>query len=223
MKETDLYKPVKELLESLGYHVKGEIGSLDIFGVNQDQTVAVELKTTISLKLIYQAIDRQKLVNMTYIAVPYEALKSHKKQMKSLHSLLKRLGIGLIEVKNEKAEISIDPISNSDIKHYKKNGKRREKLVKEFNNRENNQNLGGTQGKKITAYKEKVIRIAYLLEKMGSASPKELQNQLGINDVGTILIKNYDQWFERTGRGIYTLSSIGLKELESYLNVLDLN
>jgi len=31
--ETSLYPPVKRLLESLGFHVKGEIGSCDLVGI----------------------------------------------------------------------------------------------------------------------------------------------------------------------------------------------
>jgi hypothetical protein len=223
MKETDLYQPVKELLESLGYHVKGEIGSLDVFGVRGEQTIAVELKTIISLKLIYQAIDRQKLVNKTYIAVPYEALKSHRKQIKSFYSLIKRLGIGLIEVKKEEAKINIEISDASDGVEVKKNSRKRKSLIKEFNNRQNNQNLGGTQGKKITAYKEKVIRIANMLEKMGTASPKMLKEHTGIDDVQSILTNNYEGWFNRVVRGQYTLSDQGIVELKKLLKVIDIN
>ena len=45
MAETDLYMPVKSLLESMGAVVKGEVGDIDIFGLMPDgRTVAVEMK-----------------------------------------------------------------------------------------------------------------------------------------------------------------------------------
>jgi len=222
MKETELYQPVKKLLESMGYHVKGEIGAIDIFGVSENTTIAVELKTTVNLKLFYQAIDRQKLVDKTYIAVPTEALKSHRKQIKSFHLLIKKLELGLIEVMRNEARIIIDINENRLTIKQKKNTKKGKRLIKEFNERQNNQNIGGTNGKKITAYKEKAIRVAVMLDKMKTASPIILKNHTGIDNVGSILTKNYYQWFERIDRGLYQLSSKGENELIDYLKVIDI-
>ena len=71
MPETDLYMPVKSLLESMGAVVKGEVGDIDIFGLMPDgRTVAVEMKLHLNLDVIIQAVLRQKVADSVYIAVP---------------------------------------------------------------------------------------------------------------------------------------------------------
>jgi hypothetical protein len=52
--ERSLYPPVKRFLESLGFHVKGEIGSCDLVGIVDGSPPVVvigELKLTFSLDL----------------------------------------------------------------------------------------------------------------------------------------------------------------------------
>lgn len=222
MLETELYQPIKYLLENEGYHIKAEIGNIDIFGTKNDFSIAVELKTTISLKLIYQAVDRLNAASFVYIAVPQTAIVAHKKQMKYLRVLLKKLNIGLISVDHQKASILIEnPFKESSLKNSR-TSKKKEKLIKEFNTRENHQNVGGTKEKRITAYKEKAIKVAFMLQKMKTASPKELKSYTGIEETPSILQKNYDKWFIKIERGIYQLTSKGEQALLKYLEVLDL-
>ncbi|NOX30220.1 MAG: hypothetical protein GXP35_09250, partial [Actinobacteria bacterium] len=77
VRETDLYGPVKALLKSQGYEVKGEIGAADIVGVRGDEPpVVIELKTQFSLALFHQAIDRQSITDVVYVAVPHGTGKS---------------------------------------------------------------------------------------------------------------------------------------------------
>ena len=221
MYETDLFNPVKTLLESMGYHIKGEIGALDVFGISDKGSIAIELKLSITLKLIYQAIDRQKVADIVYVAVPKDALKKHQKQYKSLIDLLKRLNLGLIVVEKKEASILLETQSfeTSKLIHQKRKTKR---ILSEFHRRENHVNVGGTKGKKVTAYKESVIRVAHMLSKMKTASPKQLKAHTGIDHADTILMKNYEGWFEKVDRGIYQLSSKGEQELSAYLSLLDL-
>src|SRR5690606_41643506 len=91
MKETDLFIPCKNLLKSMGFKVKGEINHLDLLAIKDDYLVAVELKTSISLKLIYQALERQKLVHKVYVALPFKKLNLRSSSVKSFMMLLKRL------------------------------------------------------------------------------------------------------------------------------------
>lgn len=221
MLETDLFSPVKVLFESLGYHIKGEVGALDVFGVSYHDSIAVELKLTITLKLIYQAIDRQKIADNVYVAVPNEAIRRHKKQYQSFVSLLKRLNIGLIVIDKDEASFILEP-NLDDVPAISKHKRKSKHVLSEFNRRENHQNIGGTKGKKITAYKESVIRVAHMLLKMKTASPKSLKEHTGILHADSILIKNYEGWFEKVGRGAYQLSKKGEQELNTYLSYLDL-
>ena len=71
IRETELYEPVKALLEGQGYVVKGEVGDADIVAVRDgDDPVIVELKTGFSLALYHQGIARQALSDDVYLAVP---------------------------------------------------------------------------------------------------------------------------------------------------------
>ena len=58
MKESELFKPIANLLKAQGFTVQGEIKNLDVFAVKEKLTIAVEMKLAINLKLIYQVVDR---------------------------------------------------------------------------------------------------------------------------------------------------------------------
>lgn len=213
-KETDLYDPCKTLLESLGYQVKAEVGAIDIMAIKDDYMVIVELKLKISLKLIYQAIDRQKLADKVYIALPKTVINQTKSNVKHFLNLLKRLEIGLIVVSNNQAEVLVETFGFDLKRSITASKKKKEKLMKEFTLRKSDMNVGGTKSKKMTHYKEKVIEIAKYLREFGQKSPKEIVLYTGIKDTPNILRKNYYMWFINVERGIYQLSEIGKKALD---------
>lgn len=213
-KETDLYEPCKTLLESLGYQVKAEVGAIDIMAIKDDYMVIVELKLKISLKLVYQAIDRQKLADKVYIALPKTVLNQTKSNVKHFLNLIKRLEIGLIVVSNNQADVLVETFGFDLKRSITASKKKKEKLMKEFTLRKNDMNVGGTKSKKMTHYKEKVIEIAKYLREFGQKSPKEIVLYTGIKDTPNILRKNYYMWFINVERGIYQLSEIGKKALD---------
>ncbi len=209
MLETELYEPVKKYLELNGYTVKGEIGNIDVYAVKDTMTIAVELKVNITLKLIYQAIDRQKLADDVYIAVPSLAIKSHRKDLKKFLLLLKRLSIGLMVVKKDNVEVLLDPVDyNLDLSKTRSK-KKRIKLITDFINLESNENQGGSRGKRMTVYREKVIKIAKLLNDNPGLSPKKIKEATMIENTYSILQKNYYNWFMKKERGSYQLSIEG--------------
>ena len=67
--ERDLYPPVKALLESLGFTVRGEVNGCDVVAVRGDDLVIVELKRAVNLELLLQAVDRLRLTDAVYLAV----------------------------------------------------------------------------------------------------------------------------------------------------------
>lgn len=213
MKETDLYEPCKTLLESMGYGVKAEIGKVDIAAIKDDYLVIIELKLNISLKLVYQAIDRQKLADKVYIALPKKVVHNQKSNVKHFINLLKRLEIGLITVDKDYAEVMIETFGFDLKRSISSSKKKKEQLLKEFSLRKSTSNVGGSNGKKITVYKEKVILIAEYLETFGEKSPIEIIRYTGIKETPNILRKNYYLWFFKVERGVYKLSEIGHKEL----------
>ncbi|MBN3490139.1 hypothetical protein JV173_01295 [Acholeplasma equirhinis] len=216
MKETDLYLPCKELLESLGFEVKAEVLHTDITAIKEGYTVIVEMKLNISLKLIYQAIDRQRFADKVYIALPTKVISSQKSNFKHFANLLKRLEIGLIAV-GRKAEVLIETFGFDLKRSVTSSRKKKERLVKEFSLRKSDFNVGGSKGKKVTHYKEKVIEVAKLLYKKGQMSPKEISLETNIDDIQNILRKNYYGWFKPIKRGIYDLTELGIKEIETMI------
>ncbi len=220
MKETELYEPVVSLLENYGFSLKGEIGEVDIFGMKENLSIAVELKTKISLKLIYQAVERQKYVDITYIAIPKVAIKSHEVNARHFYYLLRRLEIGLILVSNNTAQIEFEAIPFDRRKSISKNKTKKAKLVKEFNTRSNTSNVGGMRGKKITLYKEKAVLIASHIISNGISSPKTIKENTNISETSSILQKNYYNWFERIERGKYQVNSNYLGEIIALHNLI---
>jgi len=219
MKETDLYLPVKLYFESFGYTVKGEVKGIDVVVMKDGLMVGIELKLHITLKLIYQAIERQKVCEKVYIAVPVEAIKSHKMQLRQFKLLCKKLNIGLLQVGNNQCTLLQDVNSHVGTKSIK-NSKRKKKVRLEFEGRNNDSNLGGTKGKVFTKYKEKMVLIANLMALDGLCTIKAIKEKSKIYDVANIFQKNFYGWFERIERGKYALTERGIQELELANQVL---
>ena len=98
MSESDLYLPVKRFLESQGYKVKGEVGDCDVAAVRGDEElVVVDLKLSLSLELVLQAVDRLALTSKVYIGVP---LGNHnlRRRRRQTVKLLRMLGLGLLVI-----------------------------------------------------------------------------------------------------------------------------
>ena len=100
MREADLYPPIKSYLEAQGYTVKAEIGACDVMALRgAEPPVIVELKTSFSLALIFQGIERQTLADAVYIAVPVSSEKGWKLRYKDITRLCRRLGLGAVHVR----------------------------------------------------------------------------------------------------------------------------
>ncbi|MCG7409799.1 DUF2161 family putative PD-(D/E)XK-type phosphodiesterase [Paenibacillus sp. ACRRX] len=97
---------------------------------------------------------------------------------------------------------------------------RQSKLLREFAERSGDYNVGGsTKRPLMTAYREKALRLAAALAE-GPNQPARLREQSGVGDAAAILQHNYYGWFERTKRGVYTLTPEGTTALERYADVL---
>ena len=71
IRETDLYEPIRAYLEENGYEVHAEVAGCDVTAVKDGDLIVVELKRAVSLKLLTQAVDRQRAADSVYVAVPY--------------------------------------------------------------------------------------------------------------------------------------------------------
>jgi hypothetical protein len=80
MKESDLYLPLKQYLESQNYEVKGEVCDCDVVAVREDEApVIVELKLTLNLDVLLQGVDRVTLSSHIYIGIPHDSKSFNKK------------------------------------------------------------------------------------------------------------------------------------------------
>ena len=126
MKESDLFSPVATLLTSQGFLVQGEIKHLDVFGVKDTLTIGVELKLKMNLKLIYQAVDRLKVVDLVYIAVPQHAIKALKSNYRLLLGLLRKLEIGLITIQDGQALVVVEATPFDSVKSHQRNKRKQQ-------------------------------------------------------------------------------------------------
>jgi len=218
MKESDLYLPLKQYLESQNYEVKGEVCDCDVVAVREDEPPAVvELKLTLNLDVLLQGVDRLSLSSLIYIGIPHDA-KSFKKKRKLAVRLLKMLGFGLIlidSVKN-KVEVILDPCEYKPRKVKQK----KDRLLGEFQSRIGDPNLGGMTSKKgvLTSYRQKALKIALYLEKNGAVKASIIAKELDEEKARDIMYKNFYGWFNRASQGLYELTEKGKSEITLWLS-----
>jgi hypothetical protein len=203
MPETDLYPPVKRFLEAQGYAVKGEIGECDVVALRgAEPPVIVELKTSFSLQLVLQGVDRQAVTDAVYVAFPPPRRRQHG----DIVRLCRRLGLGVLLVTGSDVEALLDPAPYQPRKE-----KRRETmLLKEFAHRIGDPAMGGSaHGPRMTAYRQDALRCLEALARAGSASPAVVKGKAGVPRAPAILLRDVYGWFTRVERGVYGLSPKG--------------
>jgi hypothetical protein len=225
--EIDLYNPVRDVFIEHGYTVRSEVKDCDITAIKDEELIVVELKKNLSVSLLAQAVRRQKAADLVYIAVPKPKKAFANSKWQDICHLIRRLELGLILVsfKGKKGfvEIPIHPIPFDREKSKKINKKKRDIIIKEAKARFMDFNVGGSSGKKLlTAYRENAIFIACCLIQFGALSPKKLR-ELGADSKRTtsILSENYYGWFEKIGRGLYSINETGKEALVQYKELAD--
>jgi hypothetical protein len=216
--ETELYAPVCAYLQEQGYTVRGEVEHCDIVAVREEELIVIELKTALNLPLIAQAVDRQKITDSVYVAVPRPL--NHRRwmsQTKSVQVVLKRLEIGLILVSPRSRTARIDIIFHPVAYQRRKRSRLRRAVLTEIEHRSGDYNQGGSCRRKlVTAYREKAIHIACCLSEVGPVSPAKLRELGTAENTQPILYSNVYAWFERVDNGIYALAAKGKAELAEY-------
>ena len=199
---------MKRHLEAQGYEVKSEIRSCDVVAVRLDETpVIVELKRALSLALLYQAVDRLSVSEHVYIAIarPKRGIAS------SAVKLCRRLGLGLIIVAaSGSLEVMADPVPYAPRPNTRKRGL----LLKEFNARSGDPNVGGsTRTPLMTSYRQDAVKCARHLSAHGATRVRDVKAATRVDRAANILRDNVYGWFQKSGRGIYELSLSGREVL----------
>ncbi|SEQ68753.1 DUF2161 domain-containing phosphodiesterase [Thalassovita taeanensis] len=211
--ETQLYAPVKAFLEARGYEVKGEVGAADVVAVRVGEApLIVELKTGFSLTLLQQAVARQAITDVVFVAVPRWKGKAGWRAFKGNLGLCKRLGIGVLSVQIAQGEVQLhhEPTPFQP----RKVARRKAALLGEFERREGDPNLGGLRGKRVTAYRQEAERCAAYLAEAGPSKGAVVAKAASVAKATLIMRDNHYGWFERVEVGIYDLTEAGRAVLD---------
>ncbi|MFC4599585.1 DUF2161 domain-containing phosphodiesterase [Cohnella hongkongensis] len=249
--ETELYPPVKKFFVSRGYEVKSEIRGCDLVAYRPDErqndpvATIVEMKKTFTLALLLQGIDRQKTGASVWLAVERNRVKkgAHNQRFGEIAQLCRRLNLGLmtvtfyrtkppvIDVWCEPAETRAGaalglPAAAESAAAYALQPTRRSaakagKLLKEFNARSGDYNVGGSAKRKlVTAYRERAIQCALALACHGPSAPRQVRDWTGCPNAGSMLRENVYGWFRRIRKGLYELAPAGDAALADYAHVV---
>jgi hypothetical protein len=219
MKESDLYPPLKRFLESQNYEVKGEIQDCDAVAVRGEEIpIVVELKLTLNLDVILQAVERLSLTPKVYIGVPKQCRVLIRRRRHIL-KLIKMLGLGLVVIDSDQEINSVNVLADPGEYRSRKSKHRQERLLGEFAKRIGDPNLGGMERRKgvLTAYRQRALAIALFLQAQGPVKASHIAKMLQAPKARDILYKNVYGWFDRVSLGIYDLSPRGRREISHWL------
>ncbi|MGB3367724.1 MAG: DUF2161 family putative PD-(D/E)XK-type phosphodiesterase [Acidaminobacteraceae bacterium] len=217
--ESELFYPLKDYFEEIGYEVHGEVNSCDIIAIKDSEIIALELKLKFTLKLVYQCLERKKITNIVYAAVETPKGGLFSKDSKRMINLLKRLEIGLFFISFYESGVKLDKILDPVLIPVRKNARKKALLLKEINDRSGSYNIGGSRGAHMSAFKEASIHVAVILSLKGELSAKDIKEFGGPEKSSTILIQNYYGWFARIRRGVYVLEPKGASFIQQQSDI----
>ncbi|MBE0582770.1 MAG: hypothetical protein IH612_03295 [Desulfofustis sp.] len=219
MKEVDLYPSVKRFLESQNYEVKGEVHDCDVVAVRPGDTpVIVELKLSLNLEVVLQAVERLSLTSVVYICIPNKS-KLLTKRRRQIFKLLRMLGLGLIVVNGERGDSLVSVLIDPGDYRPRRSKQRRERLLGEFVKRVGDPNSGGKDKRTgiMTAYRQRALAIALFLQSKGPTKAATIAKALNEPKAREMMYRDVYGWFDRTSVGVYELSSRGKQEVPLWL------
>jgi len=215
MKESDLYLPLKRFLESQNYEVKGEVQDCDALAVRGEEApVVVELKLSLNLEVVLQAVERLSLTPKVYIGIPKQC-RILKRRRRRIVKLLRMLGLGLVVIDLDLETNNVEVLLDPGEYRPRKSKHRQERLLGEFMKRVGDPNLGGRDKRKgiMTVYRQRALAIAGFLQKQGPTKASNVARALQEPKARGILYRNVYGWFDRVSLGVYELSPRGKEEI----------
>lgn len=218
MKECDLYAPLKSYLEAQGYRVKGEIGHCDVAAVRGgEEPLVVELKLSINLKAVLQAVQRLSITPTVYVGVASNC-RTLARDRKHIVKLFRMLGLGLISInpraRTHRVAVLLDP------GEYRPRcvKRQRQRMLGEFERRVGDPNPGGVDRRRgiMTSYRQRALAIAHFLRENGAAKASVVAAAVEDPKAREILYRDVYGWFQRQDKGIYELSPRGKKEIPQW-------
>ncbi len=215
-RETELYKPVQNFFEGLGFKVDAEVNDCDVVATKDDIVVICELKRGFTIELVYQLVQRKKLTPYVYAVIPRPKNMRSASFRKKL-DILKALDCGLLVVLNttKRVDVLLEPKGEDT----QTNRIRRRGIEKEVSIRKVSLNLGGQSKRKIvTAHKESLIAALCYIEKYGKIETRKCRD-----NIKAVLQRNHYNYFIKLDKGIYSATKAGLRVLEDkdYKDIVD--
>ena len=220
--ESDLAAPVTAFLAAQGWTVRSEVKDCDVAAVRGGDLLVVELKRSITLALLVQAVRRQRLTDTVYLAVPRPgSVWQWRRANRGVLHLLRRLELGLLFVSLDPDRDPVEVVLQPRPLVRRRKASARRAVLEEVSQRSADYNVAGsTRRKLMTAYREQALRIASILSVRGELAPRELR-ALGTGEkTYGILYHNVYGWFQRTGTGVYRLAPRGAREIASYADLV---
>jgi len=216
--ETDLYRPIKRHLESLGLEVKGEICGCDLVAVSTDASERVvigELKQSFTLELVLQGVDRAAACDEVWLAIAASKRGRGREHDSRARKLCRLLGFGLLTVAADgRVEMMVEPAPWKP----RRDPKRRSRIVEEHRRRRGDPVTGGSTRKpQLTAYRQQALAVA---QKLSEAPGRPRDLRAVAPDAAKILQGNVYDWFERIERGVYGLTPSGHAALKTWADHL---
>jgi hypothetical protein len=206
MPETSLYPAVKRFLEASGFRVKGEVHGCDAVAVRDGEPLRlaiVEMKLGFNLTLLLQAVERLRVADEVWLAVP--ATRRGRDRDPRVHRLCRLIGLGLMAVNVTRGRVEV--LAEPGPYRPRPNQRRRAGLLSEHARRAGDPSPGGSSRQPImTAYRQQALACAALLRD-GPSRPRDLR--VVAPAAGRILLSNVYGWFERAERGLYRLTADG--------------
>ncbi|MCW2286193.1 hypothetical protein M2323_004069 [Rhodoblastus acidophilus] len=216
--ESDLYRPIKRHLESLGLEVKGEVCGCDLVALSDgasERVVIGELKQSFTLELVLQGVDRASACDEVWLAIAASKRGRGREHDSRARKLCRLLGFGLLTVDaNGRVEVMVEPAPWKP----RRDPKRRSRIVEEHRRRRGDTIVGGTTKKpQMTAYRQQALTVAQQLAD-APRRPRDLREVAP--DAAKILQGNVYDWFERIERGVYGLTPTGHAALKTWADYL---
>ena len=215
MKESDLYLPLKRFLESQDYEVKGEVQDCDALAVRGEEApVVVELKLSLNLNVVLQAVERLSLTPKVYIGIPKQC-KILNRRRRHIIKLLRMLGLGLMVIDSDRETGAVEVLLDPGEYRPRKSKHRQERLLGEFVKRVGDPNVGGTEKRMgiMTVYRQQSLAIGRFLQKQGPTKASHIAQALREPKARDILYRDVYGWFNRVSLGVYELSPRGKQEV----------
>lgn len=179
LKETDLAAPVTEHLEACGWDVYKEVpcgsGVADILAVKDNRIWVVELKRSLSLQLLDQAIDRHFKTHYVSVAVPMPKTSKPVVTSSAVNTVLNVYGIGVFMIKTGRSPIIevrkpdlFKDVWDKDIK----------RLLASLHPKMKKNIAGSTAGKRWTPWKEWKKNVQNVVKANPGITPKEMVTRL---------------------------------------------